>query len=58
MGGEALPDLSPDARQGWVEKWLYLAAEEREQAAEEPSESGANLAMDDLARRLGAREVR
>jgi hypothetical protein len=60
MGGEALPELVPDTRHGWVEKWLYLAAEEREAAEQggdagdggEPAEEGRRL--DELARRLGA----
>lgn len=57
LGGDPLPDLLPDYRQGWVEKWLLLAAEERRAQEEEPSPDG-NLAIDDVLRRLGAVERR
>jgi hypothetical protein len=63
MGGPSLPDVEPDLRQGWVEKWLYLAAEDAEaRRAAEESEASSNgadgFAASELARRLGAVEKR
>jgi hypothetical protein len=72
MGGEAerYPDLAPDTRQGWVENWLRLAAEEAEGQGSGDRGQGSGdsrtgmtpdpclLTPDWIARRLGAVERR